>query len=61
MDTKDLELPFQRYPGDLFANAVCSEGNKGVLLVSGDENGLDTIKWLEKKAVSIHEGNHYNI
>ncbi|OBT41940.1 hypothetical protein VE00_07462 [Pseudogymnoascus sp. WSF 3629] len=58
-DIKDLELLFQRYPEDLFANAVCSEGNNGILLVSKDENGLDTIKWLEKKGVSIHEGNHY--
>lgn len=56
---KDLELLFQRYPKDLFANAVCSEGNNGILLVLGDENGLDTVKWLEKKGVSIHKGNHY--
>lgn len=58
-DIKDLELLFQIYPDDPFANAFCSEGNNGILLVSGNENGPDTIKWLEKKGVSIHEENYH--
>jgi len=56
---KELEALFCEYPEDLFANAVDDKGNNGILLTIAEDTGLDTIKWLEQKRVSIGRGNYY--
>ena len=50
---KQLEALFRQYPEDSFANAVDDEGNNGILLAAAEDAGLDTVKWLEQKGVSI--------
>ena len=50
---------FRKYPEDLFANAVDDEGNNGILLVAAEDAGLDTVKWLEQKGVSIDKRNYH--
>ncbi|MCJ1422392.1 hypothetical protein MMC29_000272 [Sticta canariensis] len=58
-DVEQLEALFREYPEDSFANAVDHEGNNGILLASAEDAGLDTVKWLEQKGVSIDQGNYY--
>jgi len=58
-DKKELEALFHKYPEDSFANAVDEEGNNGILLAAAEDAGLDTIKWLEQKGVSIDQRNYY--
>ena len=58
-DMEQLEALFREYPEDSFANAVDHEGNNGILLASAEDAGLDTVKWLEQKGVSIDQGNYY--
>jgi hypothetical protein len=53
-DTKQLRGLFHKYPKDSFANAVDNEGNNGILLTTTKDAGLDTVKWLEQKGVSIN-------
>jgi ankyrin repeat protein len=45
---------------DSFANAVDDEGNNGILLAAAEDAGLDTVKWLEQKGVSIDQRNYYD-
>jgi hypothetical protein len=58
-DMKELEALFREYPEDLFVNAVDDEGNNGILLAATEDAGLDTVKWLEQKGVSIDRRNYY--
>jgi ankyrin repeat protein len=58
-DIKRLEELFRRYPEDLFANAVDDEGNNGILLVAAEDDGLNTVKWLEHEGVSIDKRTYY--
>ncbi|KUJ20683.1 ankyrin [Mollisia scopiformis] len=58
-DTEQLEALFRIYPEDLFTNAVDHEGNNGILLAAAEDAGLDTVKWLEQKGVSINQRNYY--
>jgi Ankyrin repeats (3 copies) len=58
-DTKELGALFHKYPEDSFANAVDNEGNNGILLAAAEDAGLDTVKWLEQKGVSIDQRNYY--
>lgn len=56
---KQLEALFRKYPEDSFANAIDDEGNNGILLAAAEDAGLDTVKWLEQKGVSIDQRNYY--
>jgi hypothetical protein len=58
-DMKELEALFREYPADSFANAVDDEGNNGILLAAAEDAGLNTVKWLEQKGVSIDQRNYY--
>ena len=58
-DMKQLEALFCKYPEDSFANAVDDEGNNGILLAATEDAGLDTVKWLEQKGVSIDQRKYY--
>jgi ankyrin repeat protein len=58
-DIKQLELLFRVYPEDSFANAFDREGNNGILLAATEDAGLDTIKWLKQKGVSVNQKNYY--
>jgi hypothetical protein len=58
-DIEQLKALFREYPEDSFANAVNYEGSNGILLAAADDAGLDTVKWLEQKGVSIDQRNYY--
>ncbi|KAL7923122.1 hypothetical protein ACQKWADRAFT_291272 [Trichoderma austrokoningii] len=58
-DRKQLEALFREYPKDSFANAVDREGNNGILLAAAEDAGLETVKWLKQRGVSIDQENHY--
>ena len=58
-DMEQLEALFRKYPEDSFANAVDDEGNNGILLAAAEDAGLDTVKWLKQRGVSINQGNYY--
>ncbi|KAK3680942.1 hypothetical protein LTR37_021015 [Vermiconidia calcicola] len=58
-DIQGLESLFSRWPSDQFLGAVTKEGDTGVLLTAHEENGLQTLRWLEDKGDSVHLANHY--
>ncbi|KFA81224.1 hypothetical protein S40288_07887 [Stachybotrys chartarum IBT 40288] len=58
-DIEQLEALFHEYPEDSFANAVDHEGNNGILLAATEDAGLNTVKWLQQRGVSINQGNYY--
>jgi len=58
-DMEQLEALFRVYPEDSFANAVDREGSNGILLAATEDAGLDTVKWLKQKGVSIDQRNYY--
>jgi hypothetical protein len=58
-DIKELKALFREYPEDSFANAVDREGNNGILLAATEDAGLDTVKWLKQKGVSVDQRNYY--
>ncbi|QSZ30989.1 hypothetical protein DSL72_000550 [Monilinia vaccinii-corymbosi] len=59
-DLKQLEALFREYPEGSFANAVDRKGNNGILLAATEDAGLDTVKWLKQKGVSIDQRNYYD-
>lgn len=56
---RDLESLFDRYPTDSFVGATTEEGDNGALLAATEENGLDTLMWLEERGCSIQKANYY--
>jgi len=56
---RDLESLFDRYPNDPFIEATDEEGNNGALLAATEENGLETLLWLQERGCSVHQANHY--
>jgi ankyrin repeat protein len=52
-------MPFDRYPDYQYVDVVGREGNNGILLAATEEDGLNTIKWLERRDVAIGKINRY--
>lgn len=57
---KTTQTLFCKYPKDLFTNTVDDEGNNGILLTIAEDAGLNIVKQLEQKGVSIDQRNYYS-
>jgi len=56
---EQLEDLFRVYSEDSFTNAVNHERNNGILLAASEDAGLDIVKCLKQKGVSIDQRNYY--
>ncbi|MCJ1307814.1 hypothetical protein MMC25_001462 [Agyrium rufum] len=59
MNDQSFRPLFREYSEDSFADAIDDEGNNGILLAAAEDAGLDTVKWLQQKEVSIDQKNYY--
>lgn len=59
-ELRKLKMLCRRYSEDPFVASVDEDGNTGLLLAATEENGLETLRWLEKQGGSIHRANHYD-
>jgi len=55
----ELELLLRQYPADHFIGSVDEEGNSGTLLAATEEDGLETLCWLQNRGDPIDRANHY--
>lgn len=54
-----LEDLCRRYPDDKLTGSVDREGNTAVLFAATEEDGLQTLRWLQDNGDPIHHPNHY--
>lgn len=58
-DIHQLRQLFERYPEDNFIAHTDQKGDLGVLFAATEENGLETLKWLQSRGGAVDQANHY--
>ena len=56
---KELHQLFEKYSDDDFVSQLNDDGDNGVLLAATEDNGVATVKWLQRRGAAMDQANHY--